>query len=142
MQFQNFKFQIFLSLTIHFRNGLVLQQFRDISVCKELLQESALFDSHTYIIGHYNPSVRIIGLVSHTTQVVRVNFIHKQRDLYFKVESEQQISIETFNDNFIYSQSSCQESAERKPPKKYFLYLVSISGLGLEPCLQSSKLSH
>ena len=31
----------------------------------------------TYIIGHYNPSVRIIGLVSHTTYVVRVNFIHE-----------------------------------------------------------------
>ena len=31
---------------------------------------------HTYIIGHYNPSVRIIDLVSHTTYVVSVNFIH------------------------------------------------------------------
>ena len=29
---------------------------------------------HTYIIGHYNPSVRIIDLVSHTTYVVCVNF--------------------------------------------------------------------
>ena len=25
--------------------------------------------AHTYIIGHYNPSVRIIDLVSHTTYV-------------------------------------------------------------------------
>ena len=38
---------------------------------------------HTYIIGHYNPSVRIIDLVSHTTYVVCVNFIHKWRDLQF-----------------------------------------------------------
>ena len=30
-----------------------------------------------------------------------------------------------------YSQSFCQKSAERKPPKKYFSYFV----LGLEPCL-------
>ena len=30
--------------------------------------------THTYIIGHYNPSVRIIDLVSHTTYVVCVNF--------------------------------------------------------------------
>ena len=29
---------------------------------------------HTYIIGHYNPSVRIIDLVSHITYVVCVNF--------------------------------------------------------------------
>ena len=46
---------------------------------------------HTYIIGHYNPSVRIIDLVSHTTYVVCVNFIHKWRDLLFKVDSERQI---------------------------------------------------
>ena len=30
------------------------------------------FYIHTYIIGHYNPSVRIIDLVSHTTHVVCV----------------------------------------------------------------------
>ena len=36
---------------------------------------------HTYIIGHYNPSVRIIDLVSHTTYVVCVNFIREWRDL-------------------------------------------------------------
>ena len=34
-----------------------------------------------YIIGHYNPSVRIIDLVSQC-----VNFTHKWRDLQFKVE--------------------------------------------------------
>ena len=34
---------------------------------------------HTYIIGHCNPSVRIIDLVSNTTYVVCVNFIHKCR---------------------------------------------------------------
>ena len=36
----------------------------------------------TYIIGYYNPSVRIIDLVSHTTYVVCVNFIHKCRGTY------------------------------------------------------------
>ena len=35
----------------------------------------------------------------------------------------------------IYSQSFCQKSAERKSPKKYFLYIVLMSGLGLEPWL-------
>ena len=34
---------------------------------------------HIYIIGHYNPTVRIIDLVSHTTYVVCVNFLHKWR---------------------------------------------------------------
>ena len=38
---------------------------------------------HTYIIGSYNPSVRIINLVSHITYVECVNFIHKWRDLQF-----------------------------------------------------------
>ena len=51
---------------------------------------------HTNIIGHYNPSVRITGLVSHTTYVVCVNFIHKWRDLQFKIDSERKIFWETF----------------------------------------------
>ena len=50
----------------------------------------------SYIIGHYNPSVRITGLVSHTTYVVCVNFIHKWRDLQFKIDSERKIFWETF----------------------------------------------
>ena len=36
---------------------------------------------HTYIIGHYNPSVRIFDLASDTTYVVCVNFMHRWRDL-------------------------------------------------------------
>ena len=46
---------------------------------------------HTYIISHYNLSVRIIVLVSHTTYVVCVNFMHKWRELQFKVDSERQV---------------------------------------------------
>ena len=42
---------------------------------------------HAHIIGHYNPSLRIIDLVSYTTYAVCVNFIHKWRDLQFKVDS-------------------------------------------------------
>ena len=56
---------------------------------------------YTYIIGHYNPSVRIIDLVSHTTYVVCFNFIHQWRDLQFKVDSERQIFWEIFHGNFI-----------------------------------------
>ena len=72
---------------------------------------------NTYIIGHYNPSVRIIDLVSHTTYVKCVNFIHKWRDLQFKVDSERQIFWETFHGNFIYYQ------------RKFFLKLVFIDRL-------------
>ena len=60
---------------------------------------------YTYIIihsiYHYNPSVRIIDLVSHTTYVLCVNFIHMWRDLQFKVDSERQIFGEIFHGNFI-----------------------------------------
>ena len=48
----------------------------------------------TYIIGHCNPSVSIIDLVTHTTYVMCVNLIHKWRDLQFKIDSERQIFFE------------------------------------------------
>ena len=44
--------------------------------------------TYTYIIGHYNPSVRIIDLVSHTTFVVCVNFIYKWQNLQFNSERQ------------------------------------------------------
>ena len=94
---------------------------------------------HTYIIGHYNPSVRIIGLVSHTTHVMCVNFMREWRNIQFNVDSERQILEKLFHGNFIYSQSFCQKSAERKSPKKYFSYLVLMSGLGLELWIFSSN---
>ena len=95
------------------------------------------FADKIYIIGHYNPLVRIIDLVSHTICVVYVNFIHKWRDLLFKVDSEWQIFFfeKLFMAIFIYSQSFCQKSDERKSLKKYFSYFVLMSSLGLEPWL-------
>ena len=42
--------------------------------------EYAITLIHTYIIGRYNPSTRIIDLVSHTPYVVCVTFLHKWRD--------------------------------------------------------------
>ena len=41
----------------------------------------------TYIIDHFDPSVRTIDLVS---LMLRVNFIHKWWDLQFKVDTEQE----------------------------------------------------
>ena len=68
-------------------------------------------------LGHYNPSVRIIDLFFHTTYVLCVNFIYKWRvSLQFKVYSEQQIFEKFFLAIFIYSQSFCKKSNERKLP--------------------------
>ena len=50
------------------------KRFVMIEEVKEKLKQALL---HTYIIGHYNLSVRIFDLVAHTTYVVCVNFIHK-----------------------------------------------------------------
>ena len=47
--------------------------------------------SITYIIGHYSPLARIIDLVSHTTYVMCVNFIHECRDLQLNDDSERTI---------------------------------------------------
>ena len=79
------------------------------------------------IIGHYNPSVNIIDLVSHITYVVCDSFIHKWRDLQFKIDSERQIFWEPFHDNF--------NLLPYNSPKKYFSYFVLMSSLGLEPGL-------
>ena len=95
---------------------------------------NSIGSGNIYIIGHQNPSVRTIVLVSHTTYVVCANFIHKWPDLRFKVDSERQTFLRKFSWQFLfYSQSFCQKSAERKSPKKYFLYFILMSGLGLEP---------
>ena len=50
-----------------------------------------MYDTHTYIIGLYNSSVRIMDLVSDTTNVVCVNFIRDWWDLQFNVDFERQI---------------------------------------------------
>ena len=47
-----------------------------VSIFKHIIDCVQLYFTNTYmyIIGHYNPSARIIDLVSHTTYVVCVNF--------------------------------------------------------------------
>ena len=56
-----------------------------------------LFLWHTCIVGHYNPSVRIIDLFSHTTHVVCINFKRKRQDLQFNGDSEQQVFEKLFS---------------------------------------------
>ena len=55
----------------------------------------------------------------HITQVACVNFIHEWRELQFNVEKD-------FFQSF--SQSFCQKSVERKPPKKYFFLHILFLG--------------
>ena len=77
---------------------------------------------NAYIIGHYNPSVRIINIVSHTSYIVCVNFIHKWQDLHFKVDSEQQIFLRNFSWQICLFTLRVFASnlLRRKSPKKYF----------------------
>ena len=89
---------------------------------------------HTYVIRHYihtyiynwslQPFSQDYSLASHTTHVVYVNFIRDWRDLQFNDDSERQIFEKLFHGWFIYSQSFCQKTAERKSPKKYFSYFI------------------
>ena len=88
---------------------------------------------HTYIHNcALQPLSQDYGLASYTTYVVCINFIHKWRDLHFKVDTEQQIFEKLSWQLFIYSQRFCQTSADRKSPKKYFRIFVLMSDLGFE----------
>ena len=85
---------------------------------------------HTYIHNWpLQPFSQDYQLVSHTTDVVCVNFIHMWRDLQFKVDSKRQILRKLFHGRLIYTQSLCQKSAERKSPRKYFCFFFIFENL-------------
>ena len=87
----------------------------------------------TYIIGHYKPSVRIIDLVSHTTYDVCVLILYISGETYsLKSDPNDRFFEKLFMAILFYSQSFCQKFAERKSPKKYFLYFGLMSGPGFE----------
>ena len=101
-------------------------------------------NSNTYIYivktnGHYSPSVRIIDLVSHTIYVVCVNFIHKRRNLQFKVDSQRQIFWETFYGNFIYSQSFCQNLLRGNSRRNTVRILFRCLAFGTNPGFSSNN---
>ena len=100
MPFKICSIHIFKKVFIIFRNeSSDLNHSLKFTVVAFTTKEKCL---HTYIIGHYNPSVRIIDLVSHTTYVVCVNFIQKWSDLQFKDDCERQIFWETVHVNFYF----------------------------------------
>ena len=90
--------QFFECIGSNFSNGIT-------KVARQMLNCLRFISMHTYIHNSSlaNPSVKIIDLVSHTTHVVCVNFIHKWGDLQLKTDFERQIFWETFHGNFIYS---------------------------------------
>ena len=79
----------------------------------------------TYIIGYYNPSIRISDLVSHTTYVVWVNFLYISNGTYSLKSTPNDIFFEKLSMVILFhSQSFSQTSAARKSSKNYFLYFV------------------
>ena len=72
-----------------------------------------------------------------------INFIRKWRNLQFNIDSEQQISEKLFHGRFIYSQSFCQKSTERKSQKKYFSYFIFDDSPGIRiQAFASNKPTH
>ena len=51
---------------------------------------------------------------------VMANYVMSGGPYSLKSNQEKKLFEKLFHDRFIYSQSSCQKSAERKLPKKYF----------------------
>ena len=91
---------------------------------------------HTYIIGHYNPSARIIDLVSHTTYVVCVNFIHKWRDLQvLKSTPNDRFFEKLFTAVFILALEFLAEICREEIAEERLYVFCLMSGLGLEPWL-------
>ena len=87
-----------------------------------------LFPMHIYIIGHNNPSVRIIDLTPLMLCVLILYISGETYSLNSISNDRFLFSWETYHGNYICSQSFCQKSAERKSPKKYFSYLILMSG--------------
>ena len=98
-----------------------------------------------YLNGHQTyihnwplqPFSQDYGLGSHTTHVVCVNFMREWRDLQFNVDSERQIFEKLFHGNFIYSQSFCQKSGERKSPRNKSLVALNVCQVALSSWNQS-----
>ena len=97
---------------------------------------------YTYIIGHYNPSVRVIDLVSHTTYVVCVNFIHKWRDLPFKVDSERQIFLRNFSWHLITHRVFARNLLRGSRRRNTFRILFWCLAWGSNPSFSSNKPTH
>ena len=106
-----------------------------------------LSNANTYIHIHnwpLQPFSQDYSLASHTMHVVCVYFIREWRDQQFNVDFALQIFEKLFHGGFIYFQSFCQKSAERKSPKKFFLFIFHFLWLTWDtnPGFTSNKPTH
>ena len=98
--------------------------------CDQLLGNLSIHYIHNWPLQSFSQDYYI---VSHTTYIVCVYFIHKWRDPQFKVDFERQYFFGKLFMEILFTLGSfCQKSAKRKSPKVYSLYLVLTSGLGFE----------
>ena len=114
----NFRAIVIIFIIIHYS----VDSFRWLELISRILWQKRIYTYiHTYIHNCLlQPFNQDYGLAFHSTHVVCVNFIREWRNLQFNVDSERQIFEKLFHGRFIYLQSFCQKSAERKSPKKYF----------------------
>ena len=77
---------------------------------------------HTYLIGHYKPSVRITTepLTPHTRYLCLTILYMSVDDYSLKSTPNDRFFEKLFYENFIYFQNFNQKTAESKSPMKYF----------------------
>ena len=119
---------LFVCKTIH---GYIIYQTENVwRVAKKIIAKKITYYIHNWSLQPFSQDYW--STFWHQLFCVCVNFIQTWRDLQFKVGYERQIFWETFHGNFNYSLSFCQKPAEAKSPKKYYLYFILMSGMGLE----------
>ena len=96
----------------------------------------------TSIIGHYNPSVRTIDLVSRTTYVVCVNFIHKWRDLHLKSIPNEGFLEKLFMAILFILRVFARSLLRRNRRRNTFHILFSCLAWGSNPGFSSNKPAH
>ena len=102
--------------------------YKELTRASQLFPESSLIELGKPLTYIHNWSlVRIMDLVSHTTYIACVILYISGGTYSLSSTPNDRFFWETFHG------SSYQKSAERKSPKKCFLYFVLILGLGLEP---------
>ena len=79
---------------------------------------------HTYIIGHYNPSVRITAELLTPLMLRALNFIREWRDLQFNIDSERQIFEKLFHGRFIFTLKVLLKIRWEEVAEEIFFYFI------------------
>ena len=102
----------FPSLNLHVNKHLLVKFGQNLYNLRQLTFLSYLLIACTYVIDHYNPSVRITAQLLTPLMLCALICIHQRRDLEFNVDSERQIFEKLFHGRLI-TDSFCQKFAER-----------------------------